>query len=293
MDLRQLILLALQVSIIGMVFSFGLTTTAADFRYLLGRPGLLFRSLLAVLVITPLAAIVLVRVFEFQLAAEIALVALAISPLPPLLPRKEARATSHASYGLALMALLALLAIVTVPLSARLVEPVFGRPFNVSTATIARMVAVALLLPLVAGMAVRALRPAVAERIEPAVTRSATILLTVAALVLFAAMWRAILGAIGGGAIAGMVVFVVVALTIGDLLGGPDRDHSVVLALSAASRHPAIALTIASANFPNEHFAGTILLYMLVNAVLGLAYVRWRSPATAPLAARRGRRVRA
>ena len=276
MDARQLIVLALQVSIIGTVFSFGLTTTRADFRYLFDRPGLLFRSLLAVLVITPLMAIVLVQVFEFQRAAEIALVALAISPLPPLLPSKESKVVGNTSYGVALMALLALLAIVTVPLSVKVLEQVVGRPLNVPTAAIARMVSVAVLLPLLVGMAVRTLRPAVAERIEPVITLVAKILLILGAVALFAGMWRAILGAIGGGAVAAMLVFVVLALAIGDLLGQPEREHSIVLALSAASHHPAIALSIASANAPNEHFAGTILLYLLVNLVVGGLYIAWQ-----------------
>jgi BASS family bile acid:Na+ symporter len=276
MDARQLIVLALQVSIIGTVFSFGLKTTHADFRYLFGRPGLLFRSLLAVLVITPLMAIVLVQVFEFQRAAEIALVALAISPLPPLLPSKESRVVGNTSYGVALMASLALLSIVTVPLSVKVLEQVVGRPLNVPTAAIARTVSVAVLLPLLVGMAVRTLRPAVAKRIEPVITLVAKILLILGAVALFAGMWRAILGAIGGGAVAAMIVFVVLALAIGDLLGQPEREHSIVLALSAASHHPAIALSIASANAPNEHFAGTILLYLLVNLVVGGLYIAWQ-----------------
>jgi BASS family bile acid:Na+ symporter len=100
--------------------------------------------------------------------------------------------------------------------------------------------------------------------------------LTLAAVALFAGMWRAILGAIGGGAVAAMVVFVVLALAIGDLLGQPEREHSIVLALSAASHHPAIALSIASANLPNQPFAGTILLYLVVNLVIGGLYIAWQ-----------------
>jgi BASS family bile acid:Na+ symporter len=229
--------------------------------------------------------VVLVRVFNFQQAAEIALVALAISPLPPLLPSKETRAVGHASYGLALMAVLALLAIVTVPLSAEILERVLGRPFRVSAATIARMMLVVVIFPLVAGMAVRAMLPALTARIEPIVSLVAKVMLSVAALVLLAGMWRGVLGAIGGGAIAGMVMFVVLALVIGDLLGRPDREDSVVLALSCASRHPAIALSILTANNPNEHFAGTILLYLLVNAVVGVAYLKWRQTAASAVVA--------
>jgi BASS family bile acid:Na+ symporter len=48
-----------------------------------------------------------------------------------------------------------------------------------------------------------------------------------------------------------------------------------VLALSSACRHPAIALSIAAANFPDEHFGGTILLYLIVSTVVGVPYLAW------------------
>ena len=104
--IRQVVLLALQVSIIGTVFGFGLNTTASDLLYLFRRPGLLARSLLAVFVIMPAVAVALVRIFDFPRVVGIVLVALAISPVPPMLPRKEAKAGGEVAYGLALMATL-------------------------------------------------------------------------------------------------------------------------------------------------------------------------------------------
>jgi len=60
-------------------------------------------------------------------------------------------------------------------------------------------------------------------------------------------------------------MFVVAGLVVGHLLGGPPRDQASVLALSSACRHPMMALTIASANFPDERFGAAVLLYLLVN----------------------------
>jgi BASS family bile acid:Na+ symporter len=79
--------------------------------------------------------------------------------------------------------------------------------------------------------------------------------------------------AVGDGAILAMAAFVAAGLLVGHVLGGPDPAHSVVLALSSASRHPVIALTIAAANFPEERFGGTILLYLLVSTLLCVPYV--------------------
>jgi bile acid:Na+ symporter, BASS family len=191
-----------------------------------------------VLVITPIVAVLLARTFDIPQVAEIALVALAISPLPPMLPQKELKAGDHHSYGLALMAIMAILAIVTVPLSAEILQRVFNRPLGASSLAIARMVLNAAVLPLLAGMAVRTLLPAAAERIDPIATLVGKVLMPVAVLALLVGMWRAIWGAIGGGTVVEMGVFVVLALAIGDLLGRPERDNSVVLALSSATRHP-------------------------------------------------------
>ena len=102
------------------------------------------------------------------------------------------------------------------------------------------------------GMAVGTWMPGVAERLAPLVGRVATLLLALAVLMLLAGSWRALWAAVGDGTLVALVVFVAIGLLVGHLLGGPDPDHSVVLALSTASRHPAIALSIASAEFPGR-----------------------------------------
>lgn len=285
MDLKQLVILALQVSILATVFGLGLRATPADLRYLFSRPGLLVRSLLAVLVIMPIAAVAMARMFDIRPVAEIALVALAIAPLPPLLPGRESRAGGHESYGLALMATLATLAIVTIPLSADILERVFDRPVGAPPAAIAKLVVMTTILPLAAGLAVRRWLPAVVDRLEPVVTLLPKVLLPLAAVVVLAGTWRLIWGVIGGGSLAAMVAFAGFGLLIGDLLGGPERDHSVVLALSTASRHPAIALSLASANTPDQRVVGAILLYLIVNALVGFAYLKLRQPARDAVAA--------
>ena len=49
-----------------------------------------------------------------------------------------------------------------------------------------------------------------------------------------------------------------------------------VLALACATRHPAIALTIATANFPNEKLVPpAILMYLLLSAITVTPYLKW------------------
>ncbi len=276
MDAKQILTLVFQVAIIGTVFGFGLNSTRDDLLYLWRRPGLLVRSLLAVLVVMPVAAVMLTKALDFRHNVEVVLVALAISPVPPLLPQKESKAGGRRSYGLGLMLFLGLVAIAVIPLVVELLEQVFARPFTVDAGAIARIVLVAVLLPIVAGMAVRALTPRVAERLGKPVRLIANGLLLVGVVVLLVVSWRAVWAAVGDGTILVLIGFVVVGLLVGHLLGAPEPDHAAVLALSTACRHPAIALGIAAANFPDERFGGTIILYLLVSAIVGIPYVAWR-----------------
>jgi bile acid:Na+ symporter, BASS family len=275
MDLKQLIVLALQVSIVSIVFSFGLRATLDDVLYLWRRPGLLLRSVLAVLIIMPVVAIVLTQLFQLRNTVEIALLALAISPMPPLLPKKEIKAGGRQSYALALMATMAALAIFIDPIAVQILSWYYGRPLGIAPGVIGRIVLITVFLPLAAGMAVRAWLPDVAVRLSGIVGRAGTMLLSLGALALLAGAWRALWVAVGDGTILAMVGFAGIGLLVGHLLGGPEPDHSVVLGLSTASRHPAIALSIASANFPDERFGGTILLYLIVGALAAIPYLAW------------------
>ncbi len=287
MDMKQIVMLALQVSIIATVFGFGLKSTVNDLLYVWRRPGLLARSLLAMLVIMPALAVVMARAFSFPRAVAIALIALAISPVPPLLPKKETKAGGLQAYGLGLMAVLGVLAIVTIPLTVELLERIFGVPLGIPARTVAGIALTTMVGPLVAGVLLRTLAPTVAERLAGPVGTLAAVLLPLAILpvlvVALPAAWRAV----GDGTLVAIAVFVVVGLGVGHLLGGPEPGHAGVLALATAARHPALAFAVASANFPQERFGGAIVLYLVVTGLLSLAYIKWQAPRAASAVASR------
>ncbi len=275
MDMNQLIVLGLQVSIVCTVFGYGLKTTTSELLYVVRRPALLARSLISVFVVMPVVAFAVARFFSVREVVEVSLVALAISPVPPLLPMKEMKAGGRTSYSLGLLALLALLSIVTIPLAIEVLERLSGRTLEVGTTGIARLALMTVVVPLFGGMLVRARASAIAERIASVLNRGAKLVLLLAAAVLLAGSWRSVWAATGQDAIVAIVVFVFVGFAVGHLLGGPERETSVVLGLSSACRHPAIAFSIASANYPDQRLGGVILLYLLVSLLLGIPYVRW------------------
>jgi BASS family bile acid:Na+ symporter len=81
---------------------------------------------------------------------------------------------------------------------------------------------------------------------------------------------------IGDGTLLSLGSFALIGLIIGHLLGGPDPDNRPILALATASRHPAVAMAIAHANFPEQKLAGAaVFLYLILSGILSALYLSW------------------
>jgi bile acid:Na+ symporter, BASS family len=199
------------------------------------------------------------------------------------------KAGGEQSYTIGLLVAATLFSIVFIPLAMKLLERAFDIPLQMSAAAVLGLVFWTLLLPLIAGIVLHHLAPGFAARAGKPIGQIASILLLVALVPILVRAWPAMVPLIGNGTLLAMVVFALVALAVGHLLGGPRPQDRTVLALSTATRHPGIAIAIASTNFPDEKRApAAILLYLLVSAVIAVPYLRWtrRQRLGAPAAAR-------
>jgi BASS family bile acid:Na+ symporter len=277
MDVASLLPLVIRTSLVLMVVGLGLGASPGDVLYLVRRPALLLRSLLAMNVIVPLVAAALASVFALNPAIKIALVALAISPIPPALPKKQLGAGGGASYIVGLLVTAAALSIVFVPLALDVLGRMFHGELRPATAAVARLVAAGILMPLAVGLLVHWVAPVFAERISGRVTLVGSILLLLGVLPILITALPTAASLVGNGTLAALAALVLAGLGAGHLLGGPVAEHRVVLALAAASRHPGIALAIAGANFPDQRkpVIAAVVLYLIVSALLSKAYLVW------------------
>lgn len=276
-----LLFVAFDVSLALSVFSYGLQAQRGqDVRFVLARPRLLLLSLLAMFVVTPVAALFVVEYLDVPLAAKIAVVALSFSMIPPLLPQKLVDAGGQGTYAIGLVIAVAVLAPVGIPLLVDFLGRVMGRGYQVGVGSVVVLVLKLVLAPLLAGIAVGALLPRVTRRIRASAPRVASLITLVALVVLLVlvapAAWRLVTGPGGLWVVVAAVGFTVLALGVGHLMGGPDGDHATVLALCCASRHPALALTIASTNYPRESVAAAVIVVQLVSGVLTPMYLNRR-----------------
>jgi BASS family bile acid:Na+ symporter len=274
MDSQRIVALALQVSIFLTVFGFGLRAGRDEVLYPFRRPAQLARALLAMFVLMPIVSIVLCVAFEFHPAVEIALVALAISPMPPLLTNRQSQAGGRVAYGIGLMVVAAGLSIVFIPVAVNLIGRAIGLPLLAPPGALVRLATFSVLLPLALGMSIRAASPALAARVHRPVMIVAVVGLTLTVITVLMAMLPAAVALIGNGTLLVLVIFVTVGIVLGHALGGPQREERAVVALSTACRHPAIAIAIAGGNFPQQELVpAAVLLYLLVNVVLSIAYI--------------------
>lgn len=288
MSLAEVIPLLLKASIYAIVFSIGLRAGLSEATWALRHPRPLMIGVFAMFVVMPLVSAALAALFELPPPVELILVAVALSPVPPILPNKELKAGARAAQAVGLMVAAGLLAIVMVPFGAELIASWFGLDVEVPVALALKIVATSILIPLAAGLLLRAAAPKLAERIADPVGKLASAVLLLAVLLIVVksapAMWRLV----GGGTLAAFAAFVAIGLGVGHVLGGPDDANRTVLALATASRHPAIALAIATAVAPDAPLLmPAILLYLLLGAVVTGVYLAVRrrraAPAPAPM----------
>ncbi len=268
-------------TVIMSVFSLALGTTVGQATWLFRHPGLLFRSVLAALVLVPVVSTLLVMALGVVEPVAIALVLLAVSPAAPLMRKKAAKVSGDEDYAPSLQLVLASLAIVTVPLSLDLLSALFpAHQAQVSRWAVASQVGRAQILPLLAGMALRAVSPTWADRLARPLGKLAAMLLAAIA-VLVLVMQGKLLLVVGIGGYVAVVLAAVGAILLGHLLGGPRSSTRSALAIASAVRNPGIALLVIQLNFPGRGAGAVVLTYVLVSAILLAIYGKWRGGALA------------
>jgi BASS family bile acid:Na+ symporter len=73
-----------------------------------------------------------------------------------------------------------------------------------------------------------------------------------------------------------IAVVTILALIVGHLMGGPDRDTRTAVAISSAVRNPGLALLVATLNAASPAINAAVLAYFVFSALTVIPYVIWR-----------------
>jgi BASS family bile acid:Na+ symporter len=264
--------LVIQGSVAALVLSVGLNATWDDAVYILRRPALFGRAFLAISVIVPLVAVLVVRTMPISVPSQIGVMLMALSPVPPLATGKALKLGGHKPYVYSLYIAFAVLAVAIVPVTLEVLERLFGASAEAPMGKLVGVVIFTVLAPFAIGMMLHARWPARASAAATWVGRIALWLILIAFVALVARAWPAMVAMTGDGTLAAITAIVVAGVIAGHLLGGPDLADRVALANTAATRHPGIALMIATANFADQRVTAIILMFALVSMIVMAIY---------------------
>ncbi|WP_066775457.1 hypothetical protein [Sphingomonas sp. CCH5-D11] len=275
MTLLQSLNLVLMISIVLSVFSLAMRARMHDLTYLLTHWRLGLGAILSMYVVVPAAAIAMCLIFTFRPPVEIALVGIAFSPMPPVLPGTQLKAGGRPSYVAGLIVLTTIAAVVAAPLGVAVAGGIFGLDVGVAPARVATLVGITVGFPLVAGLIVAWLAGSHSDRIAAGTGVLGHGLLAIAMLGILILLAPAIWAVIGDGTILALVALAAIGFGAGYLLGGPDVHDKAALSLASATRHPGVAIAIATANFPDEKLApAAIALGLVISTLLGMPYIK-------------------
>ncbi len=270
------LLVLLKVIVTAIIFGIGLDSTPREAVRLFRHPALLLRSVLAMYVLVPLAALALVKLLPLSPGVEAGLLVLAVSAGAPLLPRKLL-GIGDGAYIFSLVVVSSILAVVLVPVWLEVLVPLFPRLPHLAPERAALVLGESFFLPLLAGMAVRWLFPAFAAWVGGRLVGLAGLFLALTALALLAMNWHVALEVRWQG-VAALAVLILMALVIGHLVGGPKEEDRTALAVACATRHIGVAVVVAT-SLPGVRVAIVISVYIAISVAITLPYTRWRRKA--------------
>jgi len=154
------------------------------------------------------------------------------------------------------MVLLMVVTVVYVPV----VVPLLLPGVEVNPVDIASSLVVLMLLPLAAGLFVKARYDETAAWIQPKANQVSSTALVFLLVLMLVLNFQTLLGVVGTGLLAAFALLVAASFGIGWLLGGPDPGTRPVLGLGTAQRNVAAALVVGAANFEDPDVVVTLVV---------------------------------
>ena len=261
--LNVLMQLSVLVFVITSMLSMGLNLTMGQIIEPLRSIRVVILALVANFILVPLLAYVILLIIPLEQGLAIGLMIMATAAGAPFLPKLAQAAKGNMAFSVGLMTLLMVVTILYMPL----VLPLLLQGVEVDALAIAQSLLFTMLIPLAIGLFIKARYESTADSLQPHMAQTSTVaivLLMVTGLIL---NFSAIVGVIGTGAILAILIFLIVALIIGYLLGGPAANTRSVLGLGTAQRNLSAALIVAGQNFADDP---DVMVMILVAGLVGL-----------------------
>jgi BASS family bile acid:Na+ symporter len=238
----------------------GLTVTGAEILASLRDRRLVGRMLLGNLVFVPALGFLLIVFIPLSSGTRLAIALLALAPGGLTAIQFTGKVKGSLAFAAAAAFVLTLLSVAVTPILIKLLLPLetgLDLPFM----TIILFVLLYLFLPLIAGLGIRR----GLEKAAKMLGRGALIVSNisfVATILLTSAMKKEAMGAVGKETVLALLLLVILSMTIGWSMGGPDGGNRRVLAIATSMRNAGLCLIIALRAFPGSGADAAVIAFM-------------------------------
>ena len=257
------------------MFAIGLMLGREQVAAALERRVVLAAVVFAVVVPVPVVAVLALKAFALKGPVAVGIILMAISPGAPVALRRALDAGGSRAFAPALHLAIVMLAVVTVPASIAILDWIFAADFKVTPFHIGRQVFFAQLLPMALGASLRAVRPAIAAKLEAPLGRVGNVLLLLLGIALLVDL-PPIIAAVGWVPTIAGVAMTLCALAVGAAFAWRDAEVRPAAAIAAAMRNPGLALVIATVNHAPPGVTAAVIGYTLGLAATILAFLQWQ-----------------
>jgi BASS family bile acid:Na+ symporter len=260
--LNKVATIGLLAFVVSSMMAMGVGFTVGQIIDALRDGRLVFLALLANFVVMPLAALGLDKMLQLDEPLGVGLLLLGASAGAPFLPKLTDLAKGNLPFAVGIMVLLAIGTVAYLPL----VLPFLLPGVTVNSGKIAGRLFLLTLLPLAAGLVLRAQYGKAAARVKPVLDWVSNVSLVPTVLLLAAANIDKILHVFGTRGIFAGLLLIALGFGIGWSLGGPGIDTRRALALATGQRNIAAALVVASESFSDP----SVVIMVIVVTIVGL-----------------------
>src|SRR6478609_8829969 len=219
--------------VVSSMLAMGAGLTVSQISEPLRNVRLVVFALLANFIVMPLGALALAKVLGLDEPFGVGLLLLGCAAGAPFLPKLAELAKGNLAFAVGAMVLLMLVTVGYLPI----VLPMLLPGVTVDSWKIARSLVLLMLLPLAAGLALKAYYQDFAVKAKPALDSISNVSLILFILLIVAVNIDKALDVFGTRGILASLLFIGLACATGWLLGGPGNETRRVLALGTGQRN--------------------------------------------------------
>jgi len=259
--LSKAVQISILIFVVSSMLAMGSALTVAQIIDPLRNVRLIVLTLLANFVLMPLVAVALVKILRIDAQLGDGLLLLGCAAGAPFLPKLAQFAKGNVAFAVGVMVLLMVITVGYLPV----VLPLLLPGVSIDPLKIAQSLVLSMLLPLAAGLALKAYYGELAARVKPALDWISSASFIIMLVLITVANIGKIIEVFGTRAILAGLLFLALGFGIGWLFGGPGDDTRGVLGLATAQRNVSAALLVGSEMFSNPK----VVVMVLVVAIVG------------------------